>query len=231
MDEIGFAAGAQRLGLDVDDARQLMELRRAGDCATLQRRMAELVAGRLEDVTARLDGALGEQGAVGGVGGGAGVEAMTRSIPLAKEAGMLQAAADILAARPGTGGCADDCACTRAASVTGGAYLFSTAAATAKGQPIACTLDADGGDMAARLGEWRSVLAEATGQEQIEEGIAVTFPHGVARTVELARLLAAEYSCCSFASYHLTIDASGVRMEVRTPPEARDAMAAVFGTG
>jgi len=41
---------------------------------------------------------------------------------------------------------------------------------------------------------------------------------------------AAEYSCCSFASYHLTIDGDGVRMEVRTPPEARGALAAVFGT-
>jgi len=59
----------------------------------------------------------------------------------------------------------------------------------------------------------------------------VTFDHDIARTAELARLLAAEYSCCSFASYQLTIDARGVRMEVRTPPEARDALSAVFGTG
>ena len=63
----------------------------------------------------------------------------------------------------------------------------------------------------------------------VDEGVAVLFDHDIARTAELARLLAAEYSCCSFASYHLTIDGHGVRMEVHTPPEARAALAAVFG--
>src|SRR5437667_64656 len=81
-----------------------------------------------------------------------------------------------------------------------------------QGQPIVCTLDADGGDMAGRLAEWQAILAQATGREDIDEGIAVTFGHDIARTADLARLLAAEYSCCSFASYHLTIDARGVRM-------------------
>jgi hypothetical protein len=103
-------------------------------------------------------------------------------------------------------------------------------AITPAGRPIVCTLDANGGSMAERLGEWRTVLAQATGREAIDEGVAVTFGHDIARTAELARLLAAEYSCCSFASYHLTIDGRGVRMEIRTPPEARDALAAVFGT-
>jgi hypothetical protein len=102
---------------------------------------------------------------------------------------------------------------------------------TAPGQPIACTLEADGGDMAERLGAWRAVLAQATGREETGEGVALTFAHDVARTAELARLLAAEYACCSFASYHLTIDAAGVRMEVRTRPEARGALSAVFGGG
>jgi hypothetical protein len=97
-------------------------------------------------------------------------------------------------------------------------------------QPVVCTLDADGGNMAERLGEWQAILAQATGREAIDEGVAVTFDHDVARTAELARLLAAEYSCCSFASYHLIIDGNGVRVEIRAPGEAWDALAAVFGT-
>src|SRR5262249_58969454 len=104
------------------------------------------------------------------------------------------------------------------------------AAVTADGLAIACTLDADGGDMVARVGEWHAILAAATGREETGEGVAVTFDHDIARTAELARLLAAEYSCCSFASYHLTIDGRGVRMEIHAPGEARDALAAVFGT-
>jgi hypothetical protein len=102
---------------------------------------------------------------------------------------------------------------------------------TTTNSPIACTLDADGGDRTERLREWHAVLVAATGREEIDEGIAVTFDHDIARTAELGRLLAAEYACCSFASYQLTIDARGVRLEVRTPPEARDGFAAVFGTG
>jgi hypothetical protein len=95
--------------------------------------------------------------------------------------------------------------------------------------PIVCTLDG-GGELTGRLDEWRAVLAQATGREETDEGVALTFDHDIPRTAELARLLAAEYACCSFASYHLTIDGQGVRMEIRTPPEARAALAAVFGS-
>jgi hypothetical protein len=227
-----FAADAERLGLAARDVTELVELRRGGDCAPVHRRMAELVAARLAEVQAELSGALTDQAAAGGVGVATGVEPLSRGIPLARTGGRLQAAAEILAGPPRFGECAGDCACSRAAAVTGGPYAFPIASrSTAEGIPIACTLDADGGDLVGRLGEWQAMLAGATGREEIDGGIAVTFDHDIARTAELARLLAAEYSCCSFASYQLTIDARGVRMEVRTPPEARDALSAVFGTG
>ncbi len=234
---VGFAAGAQRLGLAGQDVAELVALREAGDCPRVQRRMAELVADRLAQVQAQLDRLLAEQATAGGVDAATGVAPIAHSIPLTQDAARLQNAANILAGPPATGGaCADRCACSRAAAVTGGAYVLPTAngtsapAVTADGQPVVCTLDADGGNMTDRLGQWQTILGQATGREEIEEGVAVTFAHDVARTAELARLLAAEYSCCSFASYHLTIDARGVRMEIHTPPEARDALAAVFGT-
>ncbi|MEN3308731.1 MAG: hypothetical protein V7603_4933 [Micromonosporaceae bacterium] len=104
----------------------------------------------------------------------------------------------------------------------------STPQVPAPGPPIVCTLA--GGDMAGRLADWQGVLGQATAREEIDEGFAVLFDHDVARTARLAGLLAAEYACCSFASYHLTIDARGVRMEIRTPVEARDAFGALFGT-
>jgi hypothetical protein len=201
------------------------------DCAGERARMTDQISTRLGEVQAELDAVLAEQAAAGGVGGGADTEPLERSIPLAREAGRLHAASEILAAPPEPGACTDDCACSRAAAVASGAYVFSPQALAAQGRPIVCTLDADGGDMVGRIGEWQAILAQATGREEIAEGIAVTFPHDIARTAELARLLAAEYSCCSFASYRLTIDGDGVRMEVRTPPEARAALAAVFGTG
>src|SRR3989442_3127278 len=86
---VGFATGAERLGLAEDEVRELVELRRAGDCARVQARMAELVAARLADVQSQLDGVLAEQAAMGGGGGGADVEPMSRGIPLAKAADRL----------------------------------------------------------------------------------------------------------------------------------------------
>jgi hypothetical protein len=145
-------------------------------------------------------------------------------------------AANILDTPPASGECTDDCACTRAASVTDSSDVLPTGTgatipgATPYDHPLVCTLGADGGDVVGRLGEWQAMLAQATSREEIDGGVAVSFPHDIARTAGLARLLAAEYSCCSFASYHLTIDARGVRMEIRTPAETRDALAAAFGT-
>jgi hypothetical protein len=92
---------------------------------------------------------------------------------------------------------------------------------------------ADGGDMTDRTDRWRAVLSQATGREAVDDGVAVTFDHDIARTAELAGLLAAEYRCCSFATYSLVIDGRGVRAEIRTPawaPEARVAVEALFGT-
>jgi hypothetical protein len=234
---VTFAAGAERLGLARQDVAELVELRAAGDCARVQWRMAELVGARLVQVRARLDALLAEQATAGGLGAVTGVAPIAHSLPLTQEAARLQSAATILAAPPASGACTGDCACTRAVAVTGGAYVLAAAdgagtpVVTPDGQPIVCTLDADGGDMAERLGEWQAVLTGATGREAIDEGVAVMFDFDVERTAELARLLAAEYACCSFASYHLIIDGRGVRIEIRTPPEARGALDAVFGTG
>lgn len=192
------------------------------DCAQAHRRMGALVAQRLRDTETRISEAFAAQAALGGVTGGAGP--LTESMELARDAARLRSAADILDSTPaGSGGCTDDCACTRAAAATGEVYAF------APGTPVACTLDAEGGDLTARIGEWQAVLSGATAREALDDGIALTFPHDAARTVELARLLAAEYACCSFARYVLVLDDRGVRVEVHTPPEARAALAAVFG--
>jgi hypothetical protein len=79
--------------------------------------------------------------------------------------------------------------------VTFGAFVLPTLdgsaiAATADGIPIVCTLDADGADLEERVNEWHAVLAQATSRQAIPDGVAATFAHDVARTADLARLLA-----------------------------------------
>jgi len=168
-------------------------------------------------------------------GAGADGEPLRDSIPMFKAAGRLRAAAQILSEPSTAGACADGCACGRAAAVTAGPFTFPARDSTtpvvvaSPGSPVVCTLDADGGDLVGRVEQWRSILSQATGRETVEGGLAVTFEHDIARTAELARLLASEYASCSFASYHLTIDDRGVRMEIHAPPDGLDALEAVFG--
>src|SRR5262245_35643242 len=121
---VGFAAGAGRLGLADDEVRELVELRQAGDCARVRARMADQVTARLDQIHDQICAVLAEQATAGGLVNGAGSTPILDSIPLAKTAGRLQAAADILADSPAAGGCIDDCACTRAAAVTDGPYAF-----------------------------------------------------------------------------------------------------------
>jgi hypothetical protein len=235
-----FATGLKRLGLAGPDAGQgiaeLVDLRAAGECAPVHRRMTELVDARLAQVEAELTGALAEQAAAGGLAGTVGTEPIRRGIPLMQTAARLQAAIRILAEpASNAGGCSDGCACSQAAAATDAAYVLPNATGTASpaltsdGLPIVCTLETDGGNMAERAGEWQAVIAQATGQERVDDGVALTFPHDINRTAQLARPLAAEFSCCSFASYHLIIDSRGVRLEIRTPPEAQGAFDAMFG--
>ena len=100
------------------------------------------------------------------------------------------------------------------------------------GQPvIACTLAGGPDALADRVGEWRAVVGRAVAREATADGVALVYAHDEADAVELARLAAAEFACCSFFSFTLTVSPEGMRFTVGAPPEAQDAVAAVFGRG
>jgi MerR family copper efflux transcriptional regulator len=65
--------------------------------------------------------------------------------------------------------------------------------------PIACTLTA--ADQADRIGEWRRLLGQADGREQTDGGLAFRFPGALAGQV--AELAAAEQQCCPFLEFSL----------------------------
>jgi DNA-binding transcriptional MerR regulator len=93
--------------------------------------------------------------------------------------------------------------------------------------PIACTLTAAG--QADRIGEWRRLLGQADGREQVDGGLAFRFPAGLAGQV--AELAAAEQQCCPFLEFNLHLTAGGLRFEVQVPEGAAPLLADVFGTG
>jgi hypothetical protein len=47
---------------------------------------------------------------------------------------------------------------------------------------------------------------------------------------QLARLIGAEQRCCAFFTFTLTVDATGIALEVRAPELAADMVTGLFGT-
>lgn len=95
---------------------------------------------------------------------------------------------------------------------------------------IMCTLEGGTDAMRERIGQWQRVVAAAIGREPADGGITLVFDHDQALTVELARLSAAEFACCSFFTFTLTVGPDGMRFTVTGPDEARDVITSMFGT-
>jgi hypothetical protein len=98
------------------------------------------------------------------------------------------------------------------------------------GPDIVCTLEGGLDVMRGRVDDWQGVLARATGREPADGGVTLTFGHDPAVAVELVRLAAAEFACCSFFTFALSIGPAGMRFTVTAPEDARTVVTAVFGT-
>lgn len=98
------------------------------------------------------------------------------------------------------------------------------------GSGFACTLDGGLDAMRGRIGEWQAVVGQATKRELAEGGFTLVYDHDPAVTVELARLAAAEFACCSFFTFSLAFGHEGLRFTVTAPDDAQEFLTAVFGT-
>ena len=82
--------------------------------------------------------------------------------------------------------------------------------------------------MAARISEWRALLDGVTERHVLTNGLRLVFGAD-APLGEIARLAAAEYACCPFFGFAITVDARGVALEVTAPAEGRVLLESVFG--
>ena len=94
---------------------------------------------------------------------------------------------------------------------------------------IACTLAGGEVAMRARIDEWRAVIAKRTGRRPTDGGVTLTYSFDPTVAVELARLGAAEFDCCSFFTFSLTVSPAGMVFTVTAPSSAADLVAAMFG--
>lgn len=71
------------------------------------------------------------------------------------------------------------------------------------------------------------MLQDVVARHPLDDGVRLELGPD-ADVAGVARLAAAEQGCCRFFSFALVIDTHGIALEVHAPPEAADALAAVF---
>ncbi len=231
--EVGTArmlAGAEDLGLGAETLTTLAATWRDGDCTATQQRLSAAVTARLDQVQSELADR-NRQAVEAGPGTPGWAKEISGSASLSENAARLQAVAAALTATAHDGPCGDDCGCTTALAAAGTVYHFPHDPASGEAA-LACDLVADGGDVHDRVGVWQQVLGRVEGRDPLPDtaaGVALRFPFDVDLAGTLGRLAAAEYRCCSFGSYTLVVDGTGLRLEVRMPADAAGTLAAVVG--
>ncbi|WP_405941250.1 MerR family transcriptional regulator [Streptomyces sp. NBC_00207] len=209
VDRLAFISSGKLLGLALEDIRDLLDVRDAGVCAAVRERMLPLIADRIAD-------------------------ADRRATRLAAFSAHLAEVHRELAGPAPAGGCGPDCGCTPPPDRAPGPVLVELSPtrppdATDEPRPavpVACSLD--GAELAERTGQWRALVAQAGGREQIDGGLRLHFPGTPELAGELASLAAAQ-GCCSFFDFTLDLTPDRLTLTVRAPEAAGALMAEMFG--
>jgi MerR family transcriptional regulator, copper efflux regulator len=213
LERLRFIARAKQLGCSLDEIAELTTVWDGGRCAPVQERLRATVDAKITD-------------------------AHNQIAELTNLTTDLQRAAATLSAAPADGPCDDTCGCTTDTAATSASTGFAVPliakadATTASDDspagevPIACTLEA--GDMSTRLDEWNTLLHGVTARLPLDGGLRLEFRSDTDVT-EIARLAAAEQSCCRFFGFALVIDGRGIALEVHAPPDGEPVLTTLFG--
>jgi len=222
VERLRLIARAKELGCALEEIARLVEAWDADECGPVKHQLRSVVNAKVADAQRHI----AEQVAF---------------------AAQLQATAASLAGLPVDGPCDGTCGCTTTidAEADAGAGAVSadaggcgcgtgataepvtlTAGDATASPPIACSLA--GGDMQARIGEWQALVVHVDRREAITDGLRLVFTQP-APLGEITRLAAAEYDCCPFFGFTVTIDGRGVALEVTAPADGHVLLASVFG--
>jgi DNA-binding transcriptional MerR regulator len=208
VERIEIIGTGKRLGLPLEEIRDLLQAWEDGPCRGVRERLRPMV---LSQIT----------------------EAERRAAEIDAFIERLRKAALVIDGPVPTGRCGPGCGIVphqdpaTAASVSVGLTTRRRDPHPEPGPPIACTLTA--ADQADRVEEWRRLLGQANGREPVDGGLAFRFPAGLAGRV--GELAAAEQQCCTLLEFTLHLVAGELRFEVRAPEDAAPLLADAFGTG
>ncbi|KAF0965762.1 MerR family DNA-binding protein [Rhodococcus sp. T7] len=198
VERLSFISSAKHLGLPLEEIRDLLEVWERGVCAQVRQRMLPMVTDRI-------------------------AHADNRIAELSAFAARLAGVREELTGSAPAGACGPDCGCLTATTATPVPVPLERSRPTRppeqawRNAPVVCTLGS--GEYDERARQWRQVLSAATGREEIDGGLRVWFPSDPDLVAEVARLAAAEQSCCTFFDFtmQLTVD----RLTVTIRPRGR----------
>lgn len=204
VDRLAVITRAKKLDISLDDVRDLVTAWESEECGSVQERMGGIVAARLQETRERI------------------TELTALAAQLEQTATRLSGAAE-------DGACTTDCACVSDQAPPSAAPVGTVMLPLLPDSAglDACNLERNA--LPARLDDWARLTAATSGRSAIDGGIALDFDHDPSLAADLAHLAAEENQCCSFFDFTIGVNASGLRLEVRAPALARDALYTVFG--
>lgn len=192
LGELRFVRHAKHLGLSLTEIRELVTIRDAGRCASVQSRLASLVAERRTALTGRLR-------------------------ELRELDTELRLTAATLASTPADGPCTDDCGCaadpTAAADPPASVEPYPTTAV-----PLACTLEPS--QLPQRMAEWAEIAGQAVRREAGDTEVRLAFPRHAGLAARVADLCVREQHCCPIFEFSLQIRPTELVLTVSGPSPA-----------
>ena len=189
LERIEVITTGKRLGLPLEQIRDLLQAWENGLCQDVRERLRPMVRNQITNAELRA----------------AGIDAFIDR---------LRKAASMIDGPVPPGRCGPGCGLVPHHGPAAPASGPSTPRLEAEPvPPLACTLAA--ADQADRVEEWKRLLGAADAREQAGGGLAFRFPAELAGRV--AELAAAEQRCCPFLEFTLHLAAGEVLLEVRAP--------------
>ena len=192
VERLAFIGRAKRLGLNLDDVRDLVALWDDGACRPVQARLRTL----LDEKTALLDSQIDE---------------------LARFRSQLDHAQRSLESAEAAEHCGPGCGCDT--DLPDAVAVAIDRSRPDSDAPVVCTLEAEA--TPARLREWEALFAHVEERRATPDGIELRFPRDPDVLAALAAVAAKEVACCAFFTFTLTLDTRAAWLAVAAPPDGQ----------
>ncbi|WP_116052067.1 MerR family transcriptional regulator [Amycolatopsis palatopharyngis] len=210
IERLGFITSGKRLGLPLEEIRDLLQVWEDGLCTDVRHRLRPMLATRI-------------------------AEAEQRATELDAFTERLRQALTEIDGPPRPGRCDPGCGFlhhqhdpqpTPIKLSPPRPTTDNTGDNGTTPAPIACTLN--GSDQAERAQQWHELLDHAHRRDPIDGGLRFHLPAHTAG--EVAALAAAEQQCCAFFTFTLHLSAGELQFDVHAPDDAAPLLADLFGT-